>query len=234
MRIKNIPVILLLFLVSLPLKAEWRTLEAGLDYEPRPELLAHVFRIDPAKFNISLLMASDFGEKALRAEDYRRRGRALLVVNGGFFDEFYRSLGLLHREGQTRNPVRSSAWGIFAVSGGNVRILHRKDWNPQGVRTALQVGPRLVVDGTIQKFKENAPTRRSAVGVTYDGKVEIAVTDRLMLLSEWAVFMQKDCPNALNLDGGGSTQLAAEVSGWTLNVEGLTAVPNALAVFLKP
>ena len=41
---------------------------------------------------------------------------------------------------------------------------------------------------------------------------------------------KKDCPNALNLDGGGSTQISALVDGFEWNIEGYTAVPNALAV----
>jgi uncharacterized protein YigE (DUF2233 family) len=223
------PVFLLFF--SLPLQAEWKTLAPGLDYESRPEFSAHVFRVDPEKFRIGLLTAADFSEKALTVADYRSRGRSVLAVNGGFFDETLRAMGMLYRDGTVLNPLRNAAWGVFAMTGGGARILHRNDWNPIGVSMALQVGPRLVVDGIVQKFKEAAPDRRSAVGVTADGKVVIAVADKPMLLPEWAAFLKKDCPNALNLDGGNSTQVAAAVGEWSLNVEGLTAVPNALAVF---
>ncbi len=224
----------LFLLLSLPLQAEWKTLAPGLDYDSRPEFSAHVFRVDPSKFQIGLLTASDFSEKALTAGDYRSRARAILAVNGGFFDEAFRAMGLLYRDGKTLNPLRNAAWGVFSITAGTVggaKILHRNDWPPKGVSMALQVGPRLVVDGMVQKFKEAAPDRRSAVGVTEGGKVVIAVADKPMLLPEWAAFLKKDCPNALNLDGGSSTQIAAEVGGWTLNVEGLTAVPNAVAVF---
>ncbi|HSA58678.1 MAG TPA: phosphodiester glycosidase family protein [bacterium] len=227
---KRLLSVFLLFL-PLPLQAEWKTLASGLDYESRPELSAHVFRIDPAKFRIGLLTASDFSEKALSAADYRSRGRAVLAVNGGFFDETFQAMGLLYRDGQALNPLRNAAWGVFSMSAGGAKIFHRSEWNPNGVSMALQVGPRLVVDGMVQKFKEAAPDRRSAVGVTADGKVVIAVADKPMPLPEWAVFLKKDCPNALNLDGGNSTQIAAEVEGWSLTVEGLTAVPNAVAVF---
>lgn len=224
--------VFLLFL-SLPLQAEWKTLAPGLDYESRPEFSAHVFRVDPAKFRIGLLTASDFSEKALTAADYRSRGRAVLAVNGGFFDETFRAMGLLYRDGQALNPLRNAAWGVFSMTAGGARILHRHDWNPQGASVAVQVGPRLVVDGVVQKFKEAPPDRRSAVGVTADGKVVMAVADQPLSLADWAAFLRKDCPNALNLDGGSSTQIAAAVEEWSLNVEGLTAVPNALAVFSR-
>jgi uncharacterized protein YigE (DUF2233 family) len=219
-------------LIPLRLEAEWRTLQPGLEYETRAS--AHVFRIDLKKFRVGLLMAPDFGIAAMTAQDFRARSGAALVVNGGFFDEAFRGLGLLYRDGKTFQRLRASAWGIFAVSSLKAVILARKDWNPKDVAAALQVGPRLVVDGGLQEFKPAGPSRRSAVGVTEDGRVEIAVSEKPILMEEWAVFMKRDCPNALNLDGGGSTQISsssASGAGSALNVEGLTAVPNALAVF---
>jgi uncharacterized protein YigE (DUF2233 family) len=221
----------LFLLVSFPVGAEWKSLAPGLDYESRPGSAAHVLRIDPAKFRIGLLAAADYARKALTAEEYRSRSGALVVVNGGFFDENFRALGLLHRDGKTQNPLRNAAWGVFSVGLDGAKIRHRNDWVPKGVDVALQVGPRLVVDGVVQRFKEAAPDRRSAVGVAPDGKVVIAVSEKALALSEWAEILKRDCPNALNLDGGSSTQLAAGIDGWSLIVEGLTAVPNALAVF---
>jgi uncharacterized protein YigE (DUF2233 family) len=218
-------------LVSFPLGAEWKSLAPGLDYESRPDTAVHAFRIDPAKFRIGLIAASDYSDKALTAEDYRSRSGALVVVNGGFFDEAFRALGLFHRDGKTQSPLRNAAWGVFSMGVDGAKIQHRNNWTAKGVDVALQVGPRLVVDGAVQRFKEAAPDRRSAVGVTPDGWIIIAVADRPLGLPEWAEFLKKDCPNALNLDGGGSTQIAAGIEGWSLNVQGWTAVPNALAVF---
>jgi uncharacterized protein YigE (DUF2233 family) len=232
--------LLLFLLFPFHLGAEWRALETGLDYESRvldssrPEFSAHVFRIDPKKFRVGLLVASDFGEKALTAGDFRGRGRAVLAINGGFFEADFRPLGLLFHDGKTLNPIRNSAWGVFTAGDDGAKVIHRKDWDPKGVAAALQVGPRLVVDGVVQKFRENGPDRRSAIGVTPEGKIVIAVVDKPILLSEWAAILAKNCPNALNLDGGSSTQLSATVKEWTLSVEGLTAVPNALAVFHRP
>jgi len=156
-----------------------------------------------------------------------------LVVNGGFFDAAFQGLGLIVRDGKVVQPVRSSAWGIFAVTEKEAGILHRKDWKAKGVKAALQVGPRLVVDGEVQHFKEAGPSRRSAVGITPEGQVEIAVAEKPMLLAEWAAFLGKDCPNALNLDGGGSTQISVHSGGFDVNVEGYTAVPNALGIFAR-
>jgi uncharacterized protein YigE (DUF2233 family) len=225
---------LLVFLsFSLPVSAEWKELAPGFDYEARPEASAHVFRVDLEKFRIEVLTAAAFGGPALTAREFRERGRAVLAVNGGFFDAAFRGLGLIVRNGRLLQPLRDSAWGIFAVSKDGARILPRKDWSAKGVTAALQVGPRLVVDGEVQNFKEAGPSRRSAVGITGDGKVEIAVAEKPMLLKEWAAFLEKDCSDALNLDGGGSTQVSVHAGDFDLNVEGYTAVPNALAIFAK-
>jgi len=191
----------------------------------------HVFRIDPSKFRIGVAIASDFQEPAMTAGEFRERSKAVLVVNGGFFDESFRSMGLVVRGRKTMTPLRNAAWGILAIEEKKARILHRNEWNPKGVTDALQVGPRLVVAGEIQKFKPATPARRSAVGLTPDGKIEIAIAEKPILLEEWAQVMKRDCPDALNLDGGGSTQVSASVAGWVLNVDGLTAVPNMLAVW---
>lgn len=232
---KSLTVAFLLLFFPLCLSAAWRNLQPGLDYESRIEISAHVFRIDPAKFRVGLVLASDFKEPALTANEFRERSKAVLAVNGGFFAEAFRAMGLLFRNGKVLNPLRASAWGIFAVTDKGARILHRNDWDPKGVpeavTAALQVGPRLVVDGAVQKFKPAAPDRRSAVGITSDGKIEIAIAEKPVLMEDWAAFMKRDCPDALNLDGGGSTQIAAKISDWSLNVEGFTAVPDGLAVF---
>lgn len=213
--------------------AGWNRVEEGLEYRREGEPAVHFFRIDPSRYRLDLLLASDYKLSALAADNYRSRSGALLVINGGFFDEAFRSLGLLYRRGQTVNPVRKAAWGIFLVGAGGPRVIHQKEWSSDGVTTAIQVGPRLIVDGKIQRFKEGVPSRRSAIGVTKEGWVMIALSETPLTLKEWAETLQKDCPQALNLDGGGSSQLSAAFPGLSLKVEGVTTVPNTVAVFKK-
>jgi uncharacterized protein YigE (DUF2233 family) len=232
--LKKIFLILILLSSCCSLQADWKVLQPGLEYR-RLEERAHFFRIDPEKFRIDLLLASDYQMAALTAERFRQRSGALLVVNGGFFDEAFRSLGLLQRKGETVNPIRNATWGVFLLKGDRGRepaVIHRNEWKPEGVVTAIQVGPRLIVDGKIPPFKESAPHRRSAIGITKDGWVEIAVSEGALTLQEWARELQTDCVQALNLDGGGSTQLSVSLPpDFSVQVGGMTGVPNALAVF---
>lgn len=187
---------------------------------------------------MGLLLASDYGTSPMTVRQYHERSGVLLVINGGFFDEFYRSLGLLVRQGRLLNPLRETSWGIFLLKekGKEASIISHRDWKSADLPStmlAIQVGPRLVIDGKIPSFIESGPTRRSAVGMTRQGMVMIALTEGGLSLREWAELLAQECPWALNLDGGGSSQIAVKTGSFSLNVEGLTAVPNAIGVFGK-
>lgn len=223
---------LFLLFVSPSLLAEWRVVDPGLDYQRVGESV-HLFRIDPGKFRLDLLLASDYGAAALTSGRFRERSGASLVINGGFFDEVFRPLGLRERRGERIHPVRNASWGIFLLGGKGPAIIHQRDWNPEGVSMAIQVGPRLLVDGKVPSFKETGPSRRSALGITAEGLVVVAASDQPLLLREWALLLQKESVQALNLDGGGSSQISAKIGGFSLEVEGATGIPDAIAVFKR-
>ena len=204
----------------------------GIAYEKSGE--THLFRLDPHQKRIELLLAADYSASALSADQFRDKSGAQLVINGGFFDERSRSLGLIVRKGQQLNPLRRADWGIFQLKAGIPTILHRQQWSRDGVEMALQVGPRLVIDGSIPPFKPEAELhRRSAIGITPEGWIVIALSDRPIAIHSWAELLQKASRNALNLDGGGSSQISVKLDTFSLNLPGTTAVPNAVAVFAK-
>ncbi len=74
--------------------------------------------------------------------------------------------------------------------------------------------------------------RRTGVGVDRSGRVVLAVSDGELSLDEWAKIWASpsglNCSDALNMDGGPSTQLAAKGAG-ELNIEGGWPVPDVLA-----
>lgn len=219
---------------SSSLHSGWKGVESGLEFKRLEDTATSLFRIDPRKFRFDLLLASDYKAPVLTAHSYRERSGAILVINGGFFDETFRSLGLLQRRGQVMNPVRNASWGVFLLGGKDGRepsIVSRSDWRPERTSLAIQAGPRLVVNGRLPSFKESIPARRSAIGITRDGFIEIALSESALTLRDWALLMQKYCVQALNLDGGGSSQISVALPGFSLEVAGLTAVPNAVAVF---
>lgn len=201
----------------------------------------YAFQVEPKKLRIDVLTAASESE-GKSAEEFAKQNKALLAMNGGFFTPSHKSIGLIVKDGKELNPIhKTSWWSVFAIAGDRPAIYANKDFkNAKGVRMALQVGPRLVIDGTIPKLKEGASTR-SAVGITADGKVIFMITAgpgislnevaRRMSLSRYEGGLE--CPNAMALDGGGSSQLYAKIGKFELSLPGISKVPNGLAVFQK-
>jgi uncharacterized protein YigE (DUF2233 family) len=100
----------------------------------------------------------------------------------------------------------------------------------------VQGTPRLVVGGRVEHLKEQV-ARRTAVCT--DGKRLTLVVTTALEFNAFAQFLAAPlesggagCSDALNLDGGPSTQLAARLGDLKLDEPG-QPVPNALALIPK-
>jgi uncharacterized protein YigE (DUF2233 family) len=170
---------------------------------------------------------------------WRRRLASAAVVNGGFFDTDGRTLGLRISRGKQISPLRSADWGVFYVSSRGARIVHTRDWAGWSkrvkarVREAVQCGPRLVVAGRVLQLKPQW-ARRTGLGIMRDGRIVLAVTEDEMSFAGWAALWARrdgfNCVDALNLDGGGSTQIAIRTAKSTYDVSGAWPVPDVVAV----
>lgn len=228
----------------------WQKIEEGIEYlridtkqgEFSTQFTLHAFRIDPKNFRFDLVNASDYSSPKLTAREFSEKSGALLVINGSFFDESAKPLGLLVQNKKLIQTVRNTEWGVFLMEGGKPFITHRRDFgiNPT-TEMALQTGPRLVVNGTIPRLKEAIPSRRSLVAITPDNKVILAVTGSTITETQDLAQLVARKENkgglgvsyALNLDGGGSTQLYLTTSSFTYHFAGDTGVANGIAVFRK-
>ncbi|MFA4873871.1 MAG: phosphodiester glycosidase family protein [bacterium] len=198
----------------------------------------HAFQIDPAKYSLSVAIAGD-ERLGATAQEFANRERALLAINGGFFTPEHRSIGLIARDGKEIRPLhKTSWWSVFNITDGTPAISAPKDFVLKPTTTvALQVGPRLVIDGSIPKLKESV-SARSAIGITPDGKIVIAITQGMGIsMNELARRMSAarydgglGCPNAMALDGGSSSQLYAKIGKFELSLDGLASVTNAIVV----
>jgi uncharacterized protein YigE (DUF2233 family) len=202
----------------------------------------HAFQIDPAKARLDVVIADKKQAQGSSVRDMAAKNKAALVINGGFFTEEHKSIGLLIKSGKVVNPIhRTSWWSIFGIKNGTPFISTPRDFFPApDISMAVQAGPRLVVDGTYPKLKEGLAAR-SAVGITRDGKVLIVVTEGMpVTMREIARRMGKsrfegglECVNAMALDGGSSVQLYSKIGKFELDISGISLIPNGLAVFLK-
>jgi len=170
----------------------------------------------------------------LRADAWRRRTKALVAVNGGFFDESGHALGLRISRGVKKTALRSANWGVFYVRDGRASIVHTRDFKmSKTIREAVQCGPRLVVDGRVTDLKPQW-ARRTGIGIGRDGRVVLAVADGEMSLRDWAALWAKstgfNCRTALNLDGGTSTQLSLKTTRRSLEITGPNHVSDAVVI----
>lgn len=201
--LKALPALLLLALVvpAAPPESAWETPVAGLSYRrvaysaPSGTVaLVHVFRFSPARFELRVLRPE--GARGASVRDMATSAGALLAVNGSFFLEDFSPLGLVVSRGEELAPLRRVDWGIFYVAKAGPGLVHRRDWRaPVGLEFAIEAGPRLVVDGAPLTFKPQR-ARRTALGVTADGEVVIAVAAGALLTAELAALLAARKPRA--------------------------------------
>lgn len=194
---------------------------------------AHLLRADLERVELRLLHAKDMGAGALSARQFLDRSGATAVFNGPFFDLDGSPMGLLVVDGVERVPLRPVDWGVFSLSDKGPAIVHTKEWKPpDGVKAAFQVGPRLVVDGKALALKPQS-ARRTALCVLGDGRIEVLVSSSAIRAQDLAdFFVSQGCIDALNLDGGTSTQLYLRRAGIVVEEPGGVAVPVAVGLFV--
>ena len=170
----------------------------------------------------------------LNASEWRRQCNALAAINGGFFDQNHRSLGIRIAEGRTLSGSSGSKGGVFYVQAGRAHIVASTDFTPNShITQAVQCGPRLVEHGRPQQLKPQF-ARRTGIGIQLDGRVVVAVADYSMSLPEWARLWASpeglNCIDALNLDGGPSTQLSLHAGTQNVEILGGWPVPDAVVI----
>lgn len=200
-----------------------------------------ILRINPVRFQVRVIDSRAFGVDRMPIKALAQRAHALAAINGGFFLPDYRPLGILIVDGRQANPLRKADWGIFLMQDDRPRIIHTNEFQSEGnITQALQVGPRLVVEGKEKIMKKQA-ARRSAVGITRNQRVILLNTgDTEAYFQDLARIFRLpasegglECWDALALDGGGSAQMYAEYKSLSIDIPGQWAVPNGIGVFKK-
>ncbi len=172
------------------------------------------------------------------AAQWRQSQSALVAVNGGFFDVNERSLGARIVDGVQKSAVHGTRWGVFRIKNNQAAIVTTPEFAAalkRGVKYqhAVQCGPVLVQNDVIPILKEQW-AQRTGLGIQRDGRVIVAVADGAVSLSSWARCWRTktalDCPNALNLDGGSSTQLSLHTPTHKLEISSSRTVPDAVII----
>ncbi len=227
----------------------WQKIDEGLEFKAaeidsqpyQTFIRLKILRVGLEKFQVRVLDTRVYGAGWMEIKALAKKTQALAAINGGFFTPEYRPLGLMIVDGKEINPLRKADWGVFYVQDNQARIIHTTEFqNDRNITQALQVGPRLVVNGRELQMKKQA-ARRSAVGVTMKNQVILLSTDnteayaqdlaRIFHLPESAGGL--DCRDAMVLDGGPSAQMYADYKSLKIDIPGGWGVPNGIGVFKR-
>ncbi|MDF3054110.1 MAG: hypothetical protein K0Q74_17 [Gammaproteobacteria bacterium] len=235
---------------ALAASSDWTPIASGLSYKKIENLVSfsdgaiHAFQIDPSIYNFEVVVtgkdAIQTGARSITG--LMQQQNAVIATNGGFFSPEMGLLGLRVSKGSSLSPIKSTSWwGIFYIKHNQAHVVSYKNYRPDSaIQFAIQAGPRLVVNGKIPKLKPGV-SYRTALGIQPSNKIILLATENLLLSTqELAEIMQRpeeknglNCVNALNLDGGRSTQLYTRLDKLSLELPGLTKVADLIFVIPK-
>jgi exopolysaccharide biosynthesis protein len=208
-----------------------------------------LIRTSGKQFQIGVLRTASFGKKVLDVRQLCKLGKAVACINANFFDEQHKPLGLVVSQGKTHHKLHKGGktiTGVFQVDRSGYKIKNRSEVKYENLLEAIQAGPRLISNGKrITSLREkNNSTRRSGICIDSKQRLVLYVVSSgvfgvsLEQLQEILTSPEVSCQDALNLDGGGSSQMyfSGEVKGAPAGlsgffVEGSDLVPVAIALF---
>lgn len=194
----------------------------------------HAFKIDLDVAELRLIPA---GDPPIRrtVEQIVAPYPLVVAANASFFDTEGRAMGLAVDKGRVMVRSNRRAWGALVIDGTQGRIVLGADiQNPLDHHLIVQGIPRLLIGGRVLQLKPQIAERTA---VCAGGNTVVLVVSTRVEATAFARFLADPpdrgglgCWDALNLDGGPSTQLVVKLPGLALSLPGGWGVPNALVV----
>lgn len=221
--------------------AKWQELRPGISYQDLSPILIHdwshihVFKIDPKQYQFELVQHQQTSHHFPTINQYAEHQHAPLSFNGGFFDNQQHPLGLRISKYQRLNPFKNiSWWGVFYIKNQIPNISSAKNFSySKQIEFAIQSGPRLLVDGHFTPVHQGY-AERTALCILPDNQIAVIITQyyptTLHRLAEILKSAPLHCQDAINLDGGSSTQFFAKFYGFYRHMSGITSVSDAITV----
>lgn len=260
-KISEMKPLLLLFCLLLGMVPEivlgeqikWRELALGLEVATLggDGLLPYesVFvRASANSFQPRIVRAAEFGKKRWDARSACLAARSAVCINSNFFDENGDPLGVVISQGtlfQKLHKGGNTLSGILSITKRGASIVHRNDFYAESVLEATQAGPRIISMGkSITGIKDDSSSRRSGVCIDDENRLIFYLASRRLMgvrIEELQSLLRQDgisCREALNLDGGGSSQLFINPrfipEGMSdPSIQGKDPVPVFLALFQR-
>ena len=222
----------------------WQRLAEGLHYRrlvsPKwgSNSQLHAFRIDLQHYRLALALAEDYQKNMSVARELAQRQQALIAVNGGFFTPRQKPLGLRIQQGVVRYPLKNTSWwGIFYLMQRQAHIVALGEFKLHpDIDMAVQAGPRLLIHGKIPSLKAGF-AERSVLGIDRKGRVILLSTENAPMQTRQLAILLRDvfaCQEAINLDGGTSAQLYAQVPpSLAIDIGNLSLITDAVLVLQR-
>jgi len=224
--------------------AGWMAIAPGIEVRemdlPVASLLARgtmvVVRLDPA--TVTLRVHYTPGEAHSLAEWQQALPEAQIIVNGAFFDEANRALGLLVSDGQVYGRSFTGFGGMLQVDGAGMRVrsLVTEPYQGESLWQAVQAFPLLLEGGTLAAqgpgFDERS--RRTWVGQDRFGRILFGATHNLIGLADlqaWLLGTDLDLTIAFALDGGRSTGMTIRTPAYQRVLPSFDRLPSVIAIY---
>jgi Phosphodiester glycosidase len=194
----------------------------------------HAFKIDLDEAELRLVPAGDPAARRT-VEQIVAPYPVVVAANASFFDTEGRAMGLAVDGGRVMASGKQRNWGALVIDGKQGRIILGADiQNHLAHRLIVQGIPRLLVGGKVQPLRPQIAERTA---VCAEGQTVVLVVSTRAEATAFARFLADPpdkgglgCRDALNLDGGPSTQLVVKLPALALSLPGGWDVPNALVV----
>lgn len=226
-------------------QTHWHSLASGMSYTELPTNSLggrlHAFKFAPKKFRFKVALAKTYHQKYLTIQSFVRRNNALIGINGGFFSPDWKPLGLRQVNQKTLSKFKPiSWWGVALFNNDGLKIISSKEYRPTyNADYAVQSGPRLVINHQVPKLK-TAIAERSAICTDGKETLIIIANNHPVEINHFARILSRPytenglaCQDALNLDGGSSSQLFSQIQNKKLMLAGLSQITDALIVEAK-
>ena len=164
---------------------------------------------------------------------------ALVMINGGYFDEAFRTTSLLVSEGVGAGRSYVGFGGMLSMSSKGVvslRSLRDHPYSPsEKPRQAVQSFPMLVIDGAETSLPNDNGryARRSILAVDAQARLLFIAVEGGWTLPEtatWLVGSGLGITQALNLDGGSSTGMVVQTPTYRRVVDAWNVLPIVIWV----
>lgn len=221
---------------------EWRTVANGIERRDhdvaRPgDRAMHMVRLDPAQVTFRVHYSP--GAPLTLAGWVDILPNAAVIVNGAFFDENDRALGLIVSDGQVHGVSFVDFGGMFQVdaAGERVRSLVGEPYHGEGLTQAVQGFPMLIEAGGVLARQGDGFDRaswRTWIGQDRAGRILIGVTHQMISLADlqtWLLTSDLDLYIAFGLDGGRSAGLLLNLPGRDEVYPALDRLPSVIAVY---